>query len=221
MGYGCPEDYTDSRKLVVENPEAGSLPVTHGLDDEPFIRGKVPMTKGEVRSVSLSRLRLKQDSVVYDVGAGTGSVSIEMALQAWEGMVYAIEKNPEAVALIGENQKKFRASNIQVVEGLAPEAMEDLPAPTHAFIGGSSGNLKEIMELLLRKNPACRIVINAIALESVAETLNCLKALPVTDVDISSVTAARSKALGRYHMMMGQNPVYIISCTGGSDDDDA
>ncbi len=207
--------------VLVENPEAGSLPVTHGLDDELFIRGKVPMTKGEVRSVSLSRLRLKQDSVVYDVGAGTGSVSIEMALQAWEGMVYAIEKNPEAVALIGENQKKFRASNIQVVEGLAPEAMEDLPAPTHAFIGGSSGNLKEIMELLLRKNPACRIVINAIALESVAETLNCLKALPVTDVDISSVTAARSKALGRYHMMMGQNPVYIISCTGGSDDDDA
>ena len=201
--------------VLIENVEAGALPVTHGLDDELFIRGKVPMTKSEVRSVSLSRLRLKSDSVVYDVGAGTGSVSIEMALQAWEGMVYAIEKNPDAVALIGENQRKFQAANIQVTEGLAPEAMEALPAPTHAFIGGSSGNLKEIMELLLRKNPACRIVINTIALESMAETLSCLRSLPVTDVDIVSVSAARSKSVGRYHMMMGQNPVYIISCTGG------
>ena len=200
--------------VLAENPGAGELPVTHGLPDECFLRDKVPMTKSEVRSISLSKLQLQPDSVVYDVGAGTGSVSIEMALQAAEGMVYAIEKNQMAVELIEKNKRVFRTANIQVIEGLAPEAMEALPVPTHAFIGGSSGNLREIMECLLKKNPECRIVINTIALESIAETLDCVKALPVTDVDIAGVSVAKSKTLGRYHMMMGQNPVYIISCRG-------
>lgn len=200
--------------ILAENPKAGELPVTHGLPDELFLRDKVPMTKSEVRSISLSKLQLQPDSVVYDVGAGTGSVSIEMALQAAEGMVYAIEKNQMAVELIEKNKRVFRTANIQVIEGLAPEAMEALPVPTHAFIGGSSGNLREIMECLLKKNPVCRIVINTIALESIAETLDCVKALPVTDVDIAGVSVAKSKTLGRYHMMMGQNPVYIISCRG-------
>ena len=200
--------------VLAENPKAGELPVTHGLPDEMFLRDKVPMTKSEVRSISLSKLQLQPDSVVYDVGAGTGSVSIEMALQASEGMVYAIEKNQTAVELIEKNKRVFRTANIQVIEGLAPEAMEDLPVPTHAFIGGSSGNLREIMECLLRKNPECRIVINTIALESIAETLDCVKALPVTEVDIAGVSVAKSKTLGRYHMMMGQNPVYIIACKG-------
>lgn len=200
--------------VLAENPGAGELPVTHGLPDECFLRDKVPMTKSEVRSISLSKLQLQPDSVIYDVGAGTGSVSIEMALQASEGMVYAIEKNQTAVELIEKNKRVFRTANIQVIEGLAPEAMEALPVPTHAFIGGSSGNLREIMECLLKKNPECRIVINTIALESIAETLDCVKALPVTDVDIAGVSVAKSKTLGRYHMMMGQNPVYIISCRG-------
>ena len=134
-------------------------------------------------------------------------------------MVYAIEKNQTAVELIEKNKRVFRTANIQVIEGLAPEAMEDLPVPTHAFIGGSSGNLREIMECLLRKNPECRIVINTIALESIAETLDCVKSLPVTDVDIAGVSVAKSKTLGRYHMMMGQNPVYIIACKGGTADE--
>ena len=207
--------------ILAENPDAGKLPVTHGLPDELFLRDKVPMTKSEVRSISLSRLQLRPDSVIYDVGAGTGSVSVEMALQAAEGMVYAIEKNETAAELIEKNKRVFRTANIQVIRGLAPEAMEELPVPTHAFIGGSSGNLREIMECLLRKNPECRIVINTIALESIAETLDCVKALPVTEVEIAGVSVARSKTLGRYHMMMGQNPVYIISCKGGTAHEDA
>ena len=207
--------------ILAENPDAGKLPVTHGLPDELFLRDKVPMTKSEVRSISLSRLQLRPDSVIYDVGAGTGSVSVEMALQAAEGMVYAIEKNETAAELIEKNKRVFRTANIQVIRGLAPEAMEELPVPTHAFIGGSSGNLREIMDCLLRKNPECRIVINTIALESIAETLDCVKALPVTEVEIAGVSVARSKTLGRYHMMMGQNPVYIISCKGGTAHEDA
>ncbi|MDO5424541.1 MAG: precorrin-6A reductase [Eubacteriales bacterium] len=200
--------------VLIENPSPVTT-VTHGLDDEVFLREKVPMTKSEVRSISLSKLRLTEDAVAYDVGAGTGSVSIEMALQAVNGQVYAIEKKEEAVELLEKNKRKFAADNLQIIAGLAPEALEPLPAPTHVFIGGSSGNLKEIMELVLAKNPSARIVINAIALETVAEALNCLKELKVTETDIAAVSVGKSKEVGRYHMMMGQNPVYVISCTGG------
>ena len=186
-----------------------------GIKDEEFIRGQIPMTKMNIRILSVAKLHLKPDSVVYDVGAGTGSISIEAALQAEDGYVYAIEKKEEAVELMRENKKKFAADNLEIVEGLAPEALEELPSPTHVFVGGSSGNLKTILELVLRKNPQVRIVINCIALETVAEALDCVKTLPVTDVDIAAVSVGKSKEIGRYHMMMGQNPVYVISCTGG------
>lgn len=199
---------------LIENPEAGDHVVTHGIPDEEFLRGKVPMTKLEVRAVSLSRMKLKRDSVIYDIGAGTGSVSVEAALQACDGTVYAIEKNEEAVSLLRENKQKFAVPNMEIVEGLAPEAMEELPAPTHAFIGGSSGNMRDIVRLILKKNEKARIVINAIALETVAEAMEVLKEFPVEDVEVSQVTASRGKRLGRYEMMMGMNPVYIISFSG-------
>lgn len=197
--------------ILVENEHAGNRALTHGIEDEEFIRAKVPMTKAEIRSISLSKLKLYKDSVIYDVGAGTGSVSIEAALQAEEGMVYAIEKNEEACALIEENKRKFHTANIEVVKGLAPEALEGLPIPTHAFIGGSSGNMKEILQVLMAKNKNIRVVINTIALESISETLTCIKELPVKNVDIASVNIAKSRTLGRYHMMTGLNPIYIVS----------
>ena len=96
------------------------------------------MTKEEVRSVSLSKLRLTEDSICYDVGAGTGSVSVEMALRADQGQVFAIEKKEEAAALLEENKQKFAVDNLEIIKGEAPQALENLPAPTHAFIGGSS-----------------------------------------------------------------------------------
>ncbi|MGI6094634.1 MAG: precorrin-6A reductase [Lachnospiraceae bacterium] len=217
---GRPEEFLSYESDVLsvvclENPDPDRKVITHGIPDEAFLRDKVPMTKEEVRSISLSKLRLTEDAVCYDIGAGTGSVSIEMALQASKGHVYAIEKKETAVELLWRNQIHFRVDNMTVVEGLAPEAMDELEVPTHAFIGGSSGNMKQIMEVLLAKNPKVRMVINCIALETVAETLRCVKELPVTDVDIVSVSAARAKTLGAYHMMMGENPIYIISCTGG------
>ncbi len=216
--HGKPEDFLEYQGdslsvIVVENPSPRTI-VTHGIPDEDFLRDKVPMTKEEIREVSLSKLRLAKDSVIYDVGAGSGSVSIEMALMALEGQVYAIEKNPVAVQLLHENRKKFRADNLEIIEGLAPEALEELPVPTHAFIGGSSGNMKEILELLLRKNPKIRVVINTITLESIGEALQCMKELPFEDVDIAAISAAKSKALGRYHLMFGQNPVYVVSASG-------
>ncbi len=185
------------------------------VDDEAFLRGKAPMTKSEVRSLSVAKLRLTRDAVVYDVGAGTGSVSVEMALQAADGMVYAIERKEEACRLIEKNKRNFGTPNIEVICGLAPDALESLPLPTHAFIGGSAGNLKEIMECLLRKNPRIRMIINTVTLETLAEVTECLKMLPVTEEEILSVSIAKAKTLGQYHLMTGQNPVYIITCRGG------
>lgn len=206
---------TDPLSVALFEWEEGKDPVvTHGIRDEVFLRDKVPMTKEEVRSISLSKLRLTKNARIYDVGAGTGSVSVEMALQAVEGKVWAIEKKEEAVALIHKNKEKFRADNLEIISGLAPEALEELPAPTHAFIGGSSGNLREILELLLKKNPALRVVINCITLETVSEAMECIRVLPVTDVDIAQVNVAKGKKAGPYHLMMGQNPVYVISFTG-------
>ena len=135
-------------------------------------------------------------------------------MQAVEGRVYAIEKKPEAVELLYKNKEKFAADNLEIVEGLAPEACVDLPVPTHAFIGGSSGNMKDILKLLLSKNPRIRVVINCIALESVGEVMNCLNVLPFEQVDIAQVQVAKGKKAGSYHLMMGQNPVYVISFGG-------
>ncbi|HBB45410.1 MAG TPA: bifunctional cobalt-precorrin-7 (C(5))-methyltransferase/cobalt-precorrin-6B (C(15))-methyltransferase [Blautia sp.] len=196
------------------NEKATPLSAVHGISDGEFLRGKAPMTKEEVRTVSLSKLRLSEDSVCYDVGAGTGSVSVEMALRAWMGQVYAIEKKEDALALLKENKKKFAVDNLVIIPGVAPEAMTELPAPTHAFIGGSSGNMQDIINLLLEKNPKVRIVINCITLETVTEAMNAIRDFGLEDVDIVQLAAARSKSIGRYHMMMGENPIYIISCSG-------
>lgn len=200
--------------VTAYNVDAIPFSAVHGIRDEEFLRGRAPMTKEEVRTVSLSKLRLAEDSICYDIGAGTGSVSVEMALRAWNGEVYAIEKKEDALGLLKENKQKFAADNLEIVPGTAPEAMETLPAPTHAFIGGSSGNMNEIVRLLLKKNPKVRIVINCITLETVTEAMNAIRDFNLTDVDIVQLGAARSKSIGRYHMMMGENPIYIISCSG-------
>ena len=194
------------------NENASELMSTHGIKDECFIRGKAPMTKEEVRTVSLMKLGLSEDSVCYDVGAGTGSVAVEMALRAHQGKVYAIEKKEDALALILENKKKFAADNLEIVGGCAPEAMEELPVPTHAFIGGSSGNLKDIIRLLLNKNPEVKIVINCITLETVGEAMEAIREFDFQEKDIVQMSVSRSKEVGRYHMMMGENPIYIFTC---------
>ena len=147
---------------------------------------------------------------MYDVGAGTGSISIECALAADQGRVYAIEWKEDAWKLVAENRKKFGAANLEIVPGRAPEVLKELPAPTHAFIGGSSGSLKAILRTLLRKNPQVRVVVNCITLETVQEVLEASKDLELTVEDIASVTVAKSKTVGGHHMMMGQNPVYVM-----------
>ena len=137
-----------------------------------------------------------------------------MALIAVEGTVYAIEKEAEAADLIEENKKRIGTPNVTVVRGTAPEAMDSLPAPTHAFIGGSSGNLKSIVEHLLSKNPDIRIVINSVTIETMNETLQTIKDLGLAEEEFVNVSVARARRLGRYHLMTGQNPVYIAVVRG-------
>jgi precorrin-6Y C5,15-methyltransferase (decarboxylating) len=182
-----------------------------GMEDDDFIRGPAPMTKSEVRSLSIVKMKLEKDSIIYDVGAGTGSVSIEMARVAHEGMVYAIEKETSAVELIECNKKKFATPNVTTVTGMAPFAFEGLPAPTHAFIGGSSGNLESIVESLLGLNPDVRIVMNAVTLETVGEIMEVIHKFGFSQTEIVHLSVSKARELGKYHLMTAQNPIYIVT----------
>ena len=209
--------YDSLSAALIEN-EAPDAVVTHGLPDAAFLREEtVPMTKSEVRSVCLSKLRLTENAVCWDVGAGTGSVAIEMALQAKRGWVYAIERKDAAGKLLEENKAAFSAENLTVVPGCAPEACQGLPAPTHVFIGGSGGNLRQIVALILQKNPHARILATAITLESIAELTDCMKAFPFTETEVVSMMIARDRRAGAYHLMTGQNPISIFTMQAGGD----
>lgn len=211
---GSPSDFTDYNVdalhvAIVENRDAEKYIITHGLPDNSFIRGDVPMTKEEVREISISKLQLTNDAVVYDIGAGTGSISVECALQAYNGRIYAIEKKEEALKLIEQNRLIHGAENLTIISGTAPEALDKLEPPTHAFIGGSSGSLTSIIETLFAKNENVRIVINAISLETIAEISNYLQTSDV-NADITCISVSKAKTLKNYHLMTGLNPVWIV-----------
>lgn len=199
--------------VLFENTDAKEC--NHYVKDEEFIRGSVPMTKEEVRILSVEKLELNQDSIVYDVGAGTGSVAVQMAKKCPLGQVYAIEKKAEGIELIRTNKKKHQVDNLCIVEGTAPDAMDTLPAPSHVFIGGSDGKLGEIIEKVRSKNLSARFVINAVTMETISSMMNVLKQYPeYEDAKIISVQISKGKLVGSYHLMEAQNPIYII-CFGG------
>ena len=207
------QEFEDLSVLLAENPDPVVRPWNgSGLPDDAFLRGDVPMTKEEVRTLALSKLRLNEDSVVWDVGAGTGSVSIECALSCPAGRVFAVEKKEAALALLAENKARFHASNLTIVGGTAPEALEELPAPDRVFLGGTSGELSEILDVVFRKNPAARVVCTAVTLETVAEAARLFAGLE--GADMVQVSATRTRQAGRYHLMDAQNPVWIFSGEG-------
>ena len=200
--------------MLVENPDADdSIPT--GIADNRFLRREIPMTKAEVRAIIMSKLKLSPDDICLDAGAGTGSVTVEMALSAWRGHVYAIDKKMEAIRLVQENCEAFHIGNVTAILRELSGAIRDLPVIDAAFIGGSGGKMKEIIQGLHEKNPAIRIVISAIALESVNAAIQILVEEGF-EPEIVQVGVTRSKQAGALHMMLSENPVFIISA-GGKD----
>ena len=206
-----PEEGLYAGMLINEQPKKHRL--TPGYPDDVFIRGQVPMTKEEVRSVSICKLHLTEDAVVYDIGSGTGSVSVEIAALSPRVQVYAMEVNGEAVSLLEENCKQFGLHNVRCIRTKAPDGLEDLPVATHAFIGGSKGNLREILWTLYRKNNHMRIVVNAVSMETICQMQELLKELPVEQDEILQLSVTKTKQPGGYHMLQAANPVYIYAFT--------
>ena len=206
--------------LELEGWKIGAYPVTPGLPDASFVRNhgeekKVPMTKQGVRILSLARLELTENAIVYDIGAGTGSVSVEAARLCPSGCVYAVEQRHEAVELLKSNRVRFHVENMVIIEGNAPDALEPLPVPTHVFIGGSSGCLMEIIRAVKEKNPAARFAVNAVTLETMAQIGQIPERFPeYQDMEILQANLTRSRHVGQYHMMNAENPV-MIACFGG------
>lgn len=200
--------------LVINSRPVAPTAFGPHLPDDAFVRGDVPMTKEEVRELALCKLRIRRDDTVWDVGAGTGSVSVESARAACEGLVLAIEQDERACELLHRNRDAFGLGNLRIVTGKAPDALVGLPAPDRVFIGGSSGRLEQIVEAAVRANPAVRLCITAISLETLAQIVSCARNLDLVNLDLVQVTVARSREVGSHHLMMGANPVYI-ACAGG------
>ena len=205
-------EFSSLTVLIIENPDFDSR-IRTGIPDEEFIRGKVPMTKSEVRAVCLSKLSLSPTDIAYDIGCGTGSVTIEMAFSAYDGKVFAFDKNEEAIALLEQNCQKFHLDNVEALCGLAPECLKDLPVPDVAFIGGSSGNMDEIVSYLYGINDKMRFVITAVTLENAMAGLDSLKNVGISG-DIVQVAVSKGRQIGDLHMLMAQNPIFIISGSG-------
>lgn len=185
-----------------------------GIPDEEFLRGKVPMTKAEIRVQVLAKAQISKYDRVVDIGAGTGSISIEAAGLASEGVVYAVEHNPEAQALILANQHKFSVSNLRLISGAAPDVFDQLPPVDVCIIGGSNGRLAEILTTVPLVKGG-RIVITAVTIETVAQGLKLLTDLNYQDLDTVSIQAVRWKAVQTLHMAQALNPIFILSARKG------
>ncbi|SHK42871.1 precorrin-6Y C5,15-methyltransferase (decarboxylating) subunit CbiT [Desulforamulus aeronauticus] len=186
---------------------------TPGIPDHLFKRGNnIPMTKQEVRMIVLGKLRLFPGAVVYDVGAGTGSVSVECALQLKQGVVYALEKDGSADELVETNARRFGLNNVKLVPGLAPATMEKLPPADRIFIGGNAGALAGILETANKKlKPGGWLVATSVTLETTPQVVRFLEEQGYEQAEAVSITVAQAKALGKAHLWQGQNPVTIIS----------
>lgn len=198
--------------LLVE--PAPSMPRrTPGWPDGEFVRGEgVPMTKQEVRAALLSKLAVGPEDVFWDIGAGTGSVSVELA--ALCRGVWAVERDRRALALLRQNREKFHAYRLRVVEGEAPEALAGLPAPDGVFVGGSSGRLPDILRAACRANPAVRICVSAVALETLQVACRTLEELG-RRAEVTQLVVSRSRPAGQLHLLLANNPVFLVTGVEG------
>lgn len=205
--------YAPLSVLLAEAAPVGRRRCT-GFPDAAFLRGDVPMTKQEVRCAALAKLAVGPADVLWDVGAGTGSVSVELALAAPEGDTFAVECKPEACELIEANRERFSAWNLRLVAGRAPDALGELPPPDGVFIGGTRGGMAEIVAIVLEKNPQARICISAIALETLSAAVAALTEHGLT-AHVTQLAVSRSKSAGKLHLLTANNPIFLI--TGNCD----
>ena len=197
-----------------EEAKGNLCPLLLGMPDEKFHQRKPKgglITKLEVRAVSLAKMRLNDDSVVWDIGAGSGAVSIEASFLARKGRIYAVEKNTADVAIIRKNLQKFHVHNVEVVQAFAPDGLVELPDPTTVFVGGSGGRMKQILDVVCRRlRPGGRIVINVVALENLSAAIGALEARGFV-ADVTLVNVARSTNIMELTRLEAMNPVFIVT----------
>ena len=184
-----------------------------GIPDDSFIRGKIPMTKQEIRILTIAKLCLPEDGVIADIGAGTGSISIEAALQMPKGHVFSIERKQEGIDLIKANSAKFEVNNITVIEAEAPNGMAELPELDAVVIGGSGSKLSPILDMLDRKlKHGARLVLNCVTLQTISQASDWLrKAKEEYIYEIIQVQVNRWDQIGPYDMAKALNPIFILT----------
>ncbi len=206
-------DKTGITTAFIYNASPDKKPLINIVKDSDMIRGDIPMTKECIRHESIIRLGLCDGDVMYDIGGGTGSVSIEAASLSRNLKVYSFERKPEAVALIKENIEKTGLYNVEVIEGDAPDTFEGLPVPDRVFIGGSDGKLSGIIKNLSDRKKGIRYVINAVSLETFEEVKKLMEEYEVSDDEIVQISVTGVRKAGDHHLMSAQNPVWIFSFT--------
>lgn len=210
--------FAEPNVVLLWRATAAKNDVLFGLADERF-RQRYPdkglITKREVRAVSLARMQLRSDSIVWDIGAGSGAVGLEAARLCADGYVYAIEKNSDDFAIASDNCRNLGIHNYSLTHGKAPQGMEQWPAPDAVFIGGSGGELNELIRLILsRLKPNGWLVMNFVTFENVAIAIATLKSLDA-EWDITQLQASRSRPILDMHRLAAENPVWILCATRG------
>ena len=210
------KDFNELSVMLVERTdEAGAWPwMQGGIPDELFIRGKTPMTKQEVRAVILAKLKVSANDVVFDIGAGTGSVSVECGLLAYQGRVHAVERSEEALDLIAQNVKKFALGNVSIHAGSALDIISDLEIPQAVFIGGSGGDLPEIIEKLREMNPQVRICVACVTVETFNQSTKVLSSDTFIEYEVCQLAVTRAENVGNYAMFKAQSPIFLVSAKG-------
>ena len=185
-----------------------------GIPDEEFIRGKVPMTKQEIRVLTMVKAQISKNDIVWDIGAGTGSLSIEAARLAENGHVYAIERSHEGIELIKKNAEKFGVSNLTVIEAEAPAGMENMPDCDAVIIGGSGKQLDPILDVInAHLKVGGNIVLNCITIQTLSSCLAYMRSHKEEfKYEAIQVQVNRLEAVGPYDMAKAINPIYIVTC---------